>query len=158
MLAAACGSTASPTTSTSSSSSTAAAASGSSVEVKTAKIASLGTVLVDSKGMTLYHYTLDHPPTIACTGSCASIWPPLLVPSGSHVMGPKGVGTLKRPDGTTQVTYQGLPLYSYVGDKSPGQAAGEGYTHNWYVLKVGASSAGGGSTTSSSTSSSGGGY
>jgi predicted lipoprotein with Yx(FWY)xxD motif len=158
LLAAACGSgTASTTTTTSgSASSPAAAASGSAFVVKTAKIASLGTVLVDSKGMTLYHYTLDHPPKIACTGGCASIWPPLLVPSGAHVMGPKGVGTMKRPGGTTQVTYKGLPLYTYVGDKSPGQAAGQGYTHTWYVLRIGAAPAAGGSTTSTTSGSSGG--
>lgn len=154
LVAAACGSTAAskPTTT-----STAAAASGGSVVVKTAQIGKLGTVLVDSKGMTLYRYTLDHPPTIACTGACASIWPPLLVPSGEHVSGPTGLDTVTRPGGATQVAWHGIPLYTYVGDKAPGQAKGEGYTKTWYVCNALAKQPGSGSTTTS-TSSSGGGY
>jgi predicted lipoprotein with Yx(FWY)xxD motif len=164
LLAAACGSSAaktagSPTTSTgASTSSTASSASSGTVMLKTAKIADLGTVLVDGKGMTLYHYTLDHPPTIACTGACASIWPPLLVPSGAHVKGPAGLGTISRPGGAVQATYHGFPLYTYSGDKAAGQASGEGYTHNWYVLKVGGAPTASGSTTATSTGASSGGY
>ncbi len=161
LLVAACGASAasgsgkSTTSTTAPSSSSSAAAGSGAVMVKTAKVGSLGTVLVDAKGITLYHYTLDHPPKIACTASCASIWPPLLVPAGAHVEGPAGVGTIKRPGGATQVTYHGMPLYTYVGDKAAGQAAGQGYTDNWFVLKLGGPTSSGSSTTSTS---SGGGY
>ncbi len=66
-----------------------------------------------------------------CTGSCASAWPPLLLPSGAtSATAGSGVeanklGTITRPDGGTQVTYNGMPLYLFTSDKSPGQATGQ---------------------------------
>ena len=82
--------------------------------------------------MTLYYDDAESGGSIVCTGSCASIWPPLLLPSG--VSAPKagsGVdaskfGTIDRPDGGTQVTYAGMPLYLFTGDTA-GQATGQGF-------------------------------
>ncbi len=99
--------------------------------------ASLGSFLVDTKGMTLYLLTNDSPNTSSCYGGCASYWPPLLT-NGAPVAG-SGVngsmlGTTKRTDGTTQVTYNGFPLYSYVGDKSAGDTNGENVQGVWFVI------------------------
>ncbi len=99
--------------------------------------ATLGSFLVDSKGMTLYLYTKDTPNTSNCYGGCAGYWPPLLT-SGTPVAGP-GVtasllGTTKRTDGTTQVTYNGWPLYYYVSDKAAGDTTGENVQGVWFVI------------------------
>ena len=102
-------------------SSSAASASGSTVTVKT-----IGSqqVVVDSNGMTLYWFAIDTPTKSNCSGQCATFWPPVKGPltAGSGVTGT--LGTITRSDGTTQATYDGHPLYTYVGDKSPGQATG----------------------------------
>ena len=88
----------------------------------------LGKVLVDSKGFTLYDFHKDKGTTSACYGACAKVWPPL--PDAAERRRPSGgaqaskLGTTKRKDGTTQVTYAGHPLYTYVGDKKPGEANG----------------------------------
>ncbi len=127
LLLAACGSS-------SSSSSTSAAASSSSTSssgaaVKTASISSVGgTVLVDAQGMTLYHLSVEHPGKFICTSSaCLAIWHPLTVPSGSRPSGSVGsLGATKRPNGEMQVTFRGEPLYTFVKDRSPGQATGQG--------------------------------
>lgn len=83
-------------------------------------------VLTDAKGFTLYWFTLDTPRSSRCERSCAALWPPLI---GRPVAGP-GVsgrlGTIVRPGGARQVTYDGHPLYTYAGDSSPGQANGNG--------------------------------
>ena len=103
-----------------------------SVTVSTTSVAGLGSVLVDSNGLTLYYDDAESGGSIACTGSCASVWPPLLLPSGvSTAMAGSGVdasqfGTIDRPDGGTQVTYGGMPLYLFTGDTA-GQATGQGF-------------------------------
>jgi predicted lipoprotein with Yx(FWY)xxD motif len=87
---------------------------------------SLGKVLVDAKGRTLYVFDLG-----ACTGSCASAWPPLLTtgtPAGVH-----GLGTKRLSNGTQQVTFAGKPLYRYALDVKPGQVAGAAVAH-WFAL------------------------
>ena len=99
--------------------------------------ASLGSFLVDSNGMTLYLYTSDIPNTSTCTGACATNWPPLLT-AGAPVAG-TGVtasmlGTTTRSDGSTQVTYNGWPLYYYASDQATGDTAGENVGNVWYVL------------------------
>jgi predicted lipoprotein with Yx(FWY)xxD motif len=99
--------------------------------------ANFGRYLTDSKGQTLYSYKPDTANTSTCYGSCASAWPPLLV-TGAPVAG-TGVntaqlGTTKRTDGTTQVTYNGAPLYYYAGDGVPGDINGQGVGGVWYVL------------------------
>ena len=99
--------------------------------------ASLGSLLGDSKGMTLYVYTKDTPNTSNCSGTCASYWPPLLT-SGAPLAG-SGVsaallGTTTRADGTTQVTYNSWPLYYYASDKAAGDTTGQGTKNVWYVI------------------------
>ena len=99
--------------------------------------ATLGSFLVDSKGMTLYLYTKDTPNTSNCYGGCASYWPPLLT-TGAPVAG-TGVtasmlGTTKRNDGSMQVTYNGWPLYYYISDKAAGDTTGENVQGVWFVI------------------------
>lgn len=102
----------------------------------------LGTILVDSKGETLYLFQADKGPASTCSGACASVWPPVIT-KGAPIAG-RGVsasklGTTKRSDGTTGVTYNGHPLYTFVGDNSPGQTTGEGnlgFGAEWDVLSA----------------------
>ncbi len=90
--------------------------------------ATLGPILVTTKGFTLYRYALDEANKVMCTGSCAITWPPLLLPAGVTIpTGGKGVtalGTVRDPNGKLQVTFKGHPLYTYVGDKKPGSIKG----------------------------------
>ena len=89
----------------------------------------LGDVLVDRQGRTLYLFERDSGTMSACTGACAVNWPPLrvrrtpLVGSGAK---PSDVGRTARPDGISQLTYNGHPLYTFVNDKQPGDTNGEG--------------------------------
>jgi len=78
-----------------------------------------GTILFDGRGFVLYAFTHDTKGKSTCTGACAKAWPPYLVKGAA----PKGklLGTTRRAEGTTQVTYAGRPLYYYVGDRKPGQ-------------------------------------
>jgi predicted lipoprotein with Yx(FWY)xxD motif len=99
--------------------------------------ATLGSFLVDSKGMTLYLYTTDTPNTSNCYNACAVAWPPLLT-TGAPVAG-TGVtasllGTTTRTDGTTQVTYNGWPLYYFATDKAVGDTTGENVQNVWFVV------------------------
>jgi predicted lipoprotein with Yx(FWY)xxD motif len=127
--------------------------------VSTASAGSMGKVLVDSKGMTLYYLKSETPGTIKCTGACASAWPPLVLPAGvTSATAGSGVtagdlGTIKRPDTGTQVTYKGKALYLFAGDQSAGQANGQGVSDFFVVTTSGAASPGG-----SSPSSGGNGY
>ena len=104
----------------------------SAVTVKTARSATLGTILVDQSGLTLYRYTPDGTGKTTCTGGCAAAWPPLTLPSGAtHAVPGAGVtasalGTITRPGGALQVTFQGMPLYRFAGDKKVGQHQGPG--------------------------------
>ena len=93
--------------------------------------------LVDGKGISLYLFTKDSPGTTTCYGNCASVWPPLLT-TGKPVAG-NGVdaskfGTITRTDGTTQVTYNGWPLYYYVKDHQYGDTTGQGVGSVWYLV------------------------
>jgi predicted lipoprotein with Yx(FWY)xxD motif len=117
----------------------------------------LGKILVDSQGRTLYLFQKDSGTTSACTGACASAWPPLRA-TGRPTVGSGAnaslVGTTTRSDGNPQVTYNGHPLYLYVGDKSPGDTNGQGLTAfggGWFALSAA------GNQVSGSTASSGGG-
>ncbi len=108
--------------------------------VKTRHVA-LGTVLVDAKGRTLYLFEKDKTSKSQCSGACATNWPPALV-KGKPKAGGRAVasklGTTKRADGTTQVTYAGHPLYTFVLDRNkPGSTKGEGvdaFGAEWYVV------------------------
>jgi predicted lipoprotein with Yx(FWY)xxD motif len=140
-------------------SSSAAPASGSTVTVKT-----IGSqqVVVDSNGMTLYWFAIDTPTKSNCSGQCATFWPPVKGPltAGSGVTGT--LSTITRSDGTTQATYDGHPLYTYVGDKSPGQATGNGKNLSgglWWEMTVsGSTPAANAGSTATPTSGGGGGY
>jgi len=117
-------------------------------------------VLTNSSGKTLYWFAPDTSTTSKCSGSCATYWPPVTGPvtAGSGVTGT--LSTITRPDGTMQATYDGHPLYTYVGDTAAGQAKGNGLNLSgglWYEMTVsGAKPAV--STSGGSTSGGGGGY
>ena len=103
---------------------------------------SLGTVLVDGAGKTLYTWDRDTGPASTCTGNCAATWPPLVLASGvtTPVAGP-GVSlltTAPRPDDATklQVNWDGKPLYYYAADTAPGDVKGDGVGGTWHVVKV----------------------
>ena len=107
--------------------------------VKVMKTASLGKLLATSSGLTLYHYTDEKGGKIDCKGACAKLWPPLLVKAGvKPTLGPglssAKVGTVKRPDGGTQVTYNGYALYRYAPDKKAGDVKGQALFKAWYVI------------------------
>jgi len=106
--------------------------------LKTARIGSAD-VLTNADGLTLYWFAPDTSTSSKCFGSCATYWPPV---SGSPTAGP-GVtgklGTIKRPGGGLQATYDGHPLYTYIGDSGPGQANGNDLDLNggyWYDVHV----------------------
>jgi predicted lipoprotein with Yx(FWY)xxD motif len=107
--------------------------------VKTAKLGTLGSVVVSSTGRTLYHYTDESKGKIDCKGTCSRQWPPLLLKAGAKPVAGAGVaaaklGVVKRPDGTFQVTYGGLALYRYAGDSKSGVANGEAIGNSWYAV------------------------
>jgi predicted lipoprotein with Yx(FWY)xxD motif len=101
----------------------------------------LGLVLVDSKGYTLYDFHKDKGAKSSCYGACAAGWPPLLSdgePEPSNGAMANMLGTTKRNDGTAQVTYNGHPLYTFAGDKKPGEANGNdisAFGAEWYALQ-----------------------
>lgn len=126
-LAAACGSSASPKpTSASGGGSGSTAPPAAVAMVKTTSSSKLGTILVDSTGFTLYRLNKDSMNKSVCTGACAKVWPPLMTGSGSPVAGSgvTGLGSIAVAGGH-QVTYHGMPLYTFVGDKSAGQVNGQ---------------------------------
>ena len=94
-------------------------------------------VLANARGFTLYSFAPDTSTKSVCNGSCAAYWPPVKGPvtAGPGVAG--SLGTIKRSDGSTQATYDGHPLYTYVGDSAPGQAHGNNLNLNgglWHVV------------------------
>lgn len=100
-----------------------------------------GAFLVDANGMSLYLFLADHgaaAPT--CTGDCATNWPPLIVagadaqPTVGDGVDPDLLGTIKRDDGTFQVTYAGYPLYHYAKDTKAGDVNGQGVGGKWYLV------------------------
>jgi predicted lipoprotein with Yx(FWY)xxD motif len=97
------------------------------------------TVLTNGKGLTLYWFAPDTPARSNCTGACAQYWPPL---TGRPAAGPGvtgRVGTITRPDGSAQATYDGHPLYTYIADTAPGQAHGNNLNLNgglWHEVTV----------------------
>ncbi len=99
--------------------------------------ATLGSFLVDSNGMTLYIFANDKAGQSNCNGTCANNWPPLLTngaPTAGTGVTASMLGTITRADGTTQVTYNGMPLYYFAADKAPGDTNGEGKGGVWYVM------------------------
>ncbi|MCW2985555.1 MAG: hypothetical protein JWR63_3125, partial [Conexibacter sp.] len=89
----------------------------------------VGTMLVDGQGRTLYLWKADTSNMSTCSGACAQAWPPVTskaAVSAGGAVNAKLVGTSKRSDGTTQVTYAGHPLYTFAGDSAAGQLNGQG--------------------------------
>jgi predicted lipoprotein with Yx(FWY)xxD motif len=126
-------------------------------QLKTVKIGG-ATVLTDSKGFTLYWFVPDTSTTSKCNGQCAKFWPPLKGPvtAGSGVTGT--LGTISRSDGSTQATWNGHPLYTFIDDKAPGQANGNGKNLSggvWHEVNLSGAPA---PASSSSSSGGGGGY
>jgi len=144
------------------------AASPSSPLVRTASNSSLGaTVLVDAHGMTLYHLSAERNGKFICTTSaCLGVWHPLTPRAGKTPNGTVGsLGTIKRPDGTEQVTYKGMPLYTFAQDTAAGQANGQGFKDvgTWSAVTTGSTASSAPATSPSSggmgeTSVGGGGY
>ncbi|MBV9525613.1 MAG: hypothetical protein JOZ46_07350, partial [Candidatus Dormibacteraeota bacterium] len=139
LFAAACGSSSTPAPASSSTpaapaaasatpapASSPAAASGAVVALATSKF---GQMLVDGRGMSLYLFEADTSTKSTCFNQCAANWPPLLTTGAPTAMGGANqalLGTTPRGDGTTQVTYNGHPLYFFVSDTKPGDVTGEG--------------------------------
>jgi predicted lipoprotein with Yx(FWY)xxD motif len=139
---------------------------GGSDTVSTKSISGVGTVLVDSQGQALYTNNQDSGMNVACTGSCTAIWVPLMAPSsGQPTSSDQAVQAklgMVKSNGSSQVTFGGKPLYSFVQD-SPGQVTGNGFTDNfggtsftWTVASTGQASPSANGTNTSSGSSSGG--
>src|SRR5919198_218637 len=116
------------------------------VTVRSAHNASVGkTILVDARGRTLYRRTGERRGHILCKGSCAAVWPPLLVRRGAHLEAGKGVkrsrlGTVRLPGGKRAAAYRGAPLRYFSGDAKRGDAKGDGLDGIWHVIAVHAGS------------------
>jgi len=155
----ACASSASSAPAAGGNTSSAAAAAGGNIV--TEKTIGSQQVVVDSQGMVLYWFVPDTSSKSNCSGSCATYWPPVKGPltAGSGVTGT--LATITRSDGSTQATYDGHPLYTYIGDKSAGQNSGNGKNLSgglWWEMTVsGSTPAPGGGSTATATSG-GGGY
>jgi len=177
LLVAACGSSGSSSTSSAPASTTAAPASApastsasapasapaSTTATLKTEHSTLGTVLANSQGMTLYWFAADHGNTSACSGACASAWPPVIgtpvAATGVTLSGT--LGTITRSDGTKQATWDGHPLYAFSGDTASGQVSGNkvnGFGALWYAvtLSSGSGAGAGGGASTAPTSSAGG--
>jgi predicted lipoprotein with Yx(FWY)xxD motif len=120
--------------------------------VKTMKVGGK-TILVNRRGMTLYHLSVERKGHFICKDStCLSLWKPLVVAKGMTPTGAKSLSVVKRPDGRRQVAYKGGPLYTFVEDHKPGDMKGNGFKDVgvWRVVTVAGSA--------STPSSGGGGY
>lgn len=98
---------------------------------------SLGKMLVDGQGRTLYLFLADESSSSTCAGDCASTWPALTVtgsPTAGDGVQASMLGTTPRQDGGTQVTFDGHPLYTFSGDSAAGDTNGEGIGGVWYVV------------------------
>jgi predicted lipoprotein with Yx(FWY)xxD motif len=96
-----------------------------------------GASLVGPDGRTLYIFTQDTDGTSTCYDDCAAAWPPLEVPDGASLAPGDGVtgelGITERDDGTSQATYEGMPLYYFASDAGPGDASGQGVNDVWFI-------------------------
>jgi len=115
------------------------------VMVKSVQNPTLNTsILVNQTGRTLYHLTSEKGAKFVCTGGCTTVWPPLIVSQGAKPLAGPGIvksklGTIKRPGGGLQATYDSHPLYTYIGDSAPGQARGNKLDLNggyWYEVRA----------------------
>lgn len=147
---------ASPSSSGSSSGGSSSSGSSSSGSIATTK-SPTGTYLTGASGRAIYLWVADKNGMSACSGACASIWPPVTASGTPSVSGgalASDLGTITRSDGTKQITYKGHPLYYYVADKSAGQTTGQGSDSFgakwWLVAPSGTQITDGGSSGSSS--------
>jgi predicted lipoprotein with Yx(FWY)xxD motif len=118
-------------------------------------------VLTNSAGLTLYWFAPDTPTTSKCSGSCATYWPPVKGPVTAGTGVPGKLGTITRPDGSTQATYDGHPLYTYAADTAPGQNKGNGLNASgglWHEMTVSGALAAAAVPSASTISAGGGGY
>ncbi len=135
--------------------STAAASSGTVSKVARATKSGIGDFLTGEDCKTLYTLATDSANKTTCTGGCATAWPPFMLDPGESTAAGTGVtvtlGTMKRPDGSTQVTANGMPLYYFASDKAAGDTNGQGVGGVWFVASAtGAKGSGGGAAPSAS--------
>jgi len=166
LLLAACGTSSSTTssstaaTASSSQPTTTPASTASGASVRIVHNSTLGaTILVDPQGMTLYHLSGEQTGHFICsTSACVAVWHPLAVSAGASPSGTTGLGTVKRPDGTEQVTYNGEPLYTFAQDTGEGEAKGQGIKDvgTWSAVTTGASSGESSAPTTTTTTTSSG--
>ncbi|HEY1989167.1 MAG TPA: hypothetical protein VGG43_06885 [Acidimicrobiales bacterium] len=139
LVAAACSS---GTSAVSSTATTGSATTTSATVIGSTTNPTLGKILVNAAGATLYRFAADQNGQSSCSGACAQLWPPFTVTNGLQPKAAGGLvgvfGTSKRADGTIQVTYNGSPLYTYSGDKTAGSTAGQGFDGMWFVVNVSA--------------------
>ena len=147
---AACSSSGTSSTGGSGSTSTSTPAAATAGSLKSATIGG-ATVLTSSKGFTLYSFAPDTSAKSNCNGACAQNWPPVHGPATAS--GVKGTfGTIKRSDGSTQATFDGHPLYTFVGDTAPGQNKGNGLNAAgglWHEITTSGTAPAGSSTSGS---------
>jgi predicted lipoprotein with Yx(FWY)xxD motif len=122
---------------------------------------SAGAALTGQGGRTLYEFAKDTGQTSACTDTCATNWPPLTVAAGESASAGSGadatmVGTISRPDGGTQVTYNGHPLYYFAGDSAAGDINGQGLNGVWFIAAPDGTMAGASAEATATPASSGG--
>ncbi|GAB7181846.1 hypothetical protein ATKI12_1677 [Kitasatospora sp. Ki12] len=135
-------STESPSGSPSASPSPSAGATGAGTLVAAATIGKFQNILVDAQGKTLYLFEADTSPTPTCYDACATAWPPVLTtgtPTAAHGADQAKLTTTARKDGTSQVVYNGHPLYYFEGDKAQGDTNGEessAFGAKWYVVNA----------------------
>jgi predicted lipoprotein with Yx(FWY)xxD motif len=141
LVISACGGSSGPASSGGTASSAAPASSAPAAAGSALKTAKIGgaTVVTNASGSTLYWFVPDTATASRCNGSCAAFWPPVTGPAtpGAGVTG--NLATITRADGSVQATYNGHPLYTYVGDHAPGQATGDGLNVNggvWHEVTV----------------------
>ena len=126
-------------------------------DLSTTQSSTLGSIVVDSKGRTVYLFTQDtnNPPKSNCDTGCDSVWPPVPAPaSGTPTLSgvdSSKVGVVTRSDGSKQLTLNGWPLYEYEGDSAAGDVKGENVQGSWFAVTPQGTKA----TTASSTQSSG---
>ena len=107
--------------------------------LSTAEAQEWGTHLVGADGMSVYLYERDEPEALACVDACTNNWPPVTADGDLTVgesLDPALVGTVERPDGTTQVTYGGHPLYTYARDSEPGDTNGQGLGGAFFLVSA----------------------
>jgi predicted lipoprotein with Yx(FWY)xxD motif len=145
------GSSTTASTSAGGASSTTAASGAAASTVKVGQ-SSLGAILVDGEGRTLYRFTPDTGTTSTCTGACATTWPAVPGPATGEGLDADDFGVTKAADGSSQTTFYGHPLYRFKGDSQPGDTEGQGLSGKWYVVDADGNTVTGTGGSASSTS------